>query len=139
MAGPGATPKLTPAVHEAICKAIAGGNTLRHAAAVAGIAPSTLRAWKARGREEEEGPYAAFLAATVLAEAQCIAEMVAVIEQSAKTDRNYKAAQWWLAVRVRDTYGQDAKELKELASQVKQLTNDIRELREQRANSASPT
>lgn len=45
--------KLDPEVTRAICEAIERGNTLKNAAALAGINEATLHRWMERGREGE--------------------------------------------------------------------------------------
>jgi hypothetical protein len=66
--------KLTPEVQSALIAALERGCFDRTACAAAGIAPSTLYLWLAKGRQRADGPYHALLRAVTQARAKVRAE-----------------------------------------------------------------
>lgn len=91
--------KLTPAVEERILKAIAAGNTLKDAAAYAGIGYSTLEHWLADPRPR----YRQFRQAVEQKQAEAVVRNVAIIEKAAQ--EQWQAAAWWLERRRPDDWG----------------------------------
>lgn len=69
--GPGRPSKLTLALQEEICRAIAAsGATLTAAAQIAGVDYSTLKRWIQKGKAQKRGKFRAFLAAVERARAE---------------------------------------------------------------------
>lgn len=87
--------KLTPAKQETITSAIAQGNTRDTAAALAGIAESTLYSWIAKGKKATKGIYFEFYNAIKKAEAFAEADRVKRIQKAGK-DGDWKADAWYL-------------------------------------------
>jgi transposase-like protein len=81
---------------EAVCEALAAGNTRKAAARLAGVGRSTLYEWlQVRS-----------LADTVKrAEADAELEMVAAVRRAAQDARTWTAAAWWLERKMPDTWG----------------------------------
>jgi hypothetical protein len=82
-------------------RAIQAGNTLRCAAALAGISWRTFTEWRDLGGSGEE-PYASFLRLTEEAEAN--AEETAVKRVVDGFDKDPRHAQWWLERRRREEW-----------------------------------
>lgn len=78
--------KLTPRRRGRIVDALRDGATREAAAAHAGIAPSTLRAWLACGRREHAGPFVDLVAAVESAELHAEAELTRAWRRAADTD-----------------------------------------------------
>jgi len=78
--------KLSEAVQDRIVSAIRAGNYAEIAARSAGIAPSTYYRWLERGERDEEGPYAGFVAAVRLAEAEAEVHAVAIMRRAMTDD-----------------------------------------------------
>ncbi len=74
-----------------VCEALEKGHTRAGAATLAGIGPSTMREWCARGRRSEE-PFTTFLAATKRAEAVAQGRLLGIIEEAAAS--SWQAAAW---------------------------------------------
>jgi hypothetical protein len=77
---------LSEAVQGRIVSAIRAGNHAEIAARSAGIAPSTYYRWLERGEHDEDGPYAAFVAAVRLAEAEAEVHAVAIMRRAMPED-----------------------------------------------------
>ncbi len=86
--------KLTPEVQGRIATALRAGCYLEQAAQLAGISPSTLYDWLARGRKARSGQFLEFLELVQGAIAQAEVAAVAQIVTSSKTD--WRAAAWLL-------------------------------------------
>lgn len=81
---------------EAVCEALAAGNTRRAACRFAGVHHSTLYDWLKLPT----------LADTVKrAEADAEFEMVAAVRRAAHDTRTWTAAAWWLERKMPDTWG----------------------------------
>lgn len=81
---------------EAVCEALAAGNTRKAAARLAGVGRATLYRWL-----EVEA-----LRDTIKkAEADAELEMVAAVRRAAHDARNWTAAAWWLERKMPDTWG----------------------------------
>jgi hypothetical protein len=88
--------KLTPAIQTAICQAVAAGVRVSEASLLAGVSPTTVREWIARGEGRDAARpaterYVRFAAAIKKAKAQDEARRVARINQAGQggliTDR----------------------------------------------------
>lgn len=127
MAGPGRPTKLAEtAVRKAILKAVASGCPLIHAAAAAGISPSTLREWRSRGRAGEE-PFAGFCGELKAASAKAVAGCTARILKASA--RQWQAAAWYLERRYPDLFALDRKELVQLRKEFAELAARLEELK----------
>jgi hypothetical protein len=88
MAGTGRATKLTPAIHEAIVQAVTVGLPLIEAAALAGVAKSTVLQWLQRGegraRRGIQARYVDFVDAITRARAVDEARRIARIEQAGR-------------------------------------------------------
>lgn len=98
--------KLNAELQQKVCDALRFGVPLEVACGHAGIGRRTFFEWRARGEKGEE-PYAAFLAATEMAQDSVEAYVTANILAKAKT--NWQAGAWWL--RFRKTGGKQQIEL----------------------------
>jgi hypothetical protein len=72
--------------------AIRAGCGPEQAAQAAGIAPSTLYAWKALGEQESDGPYRRLLLKMRQAEAEAELSAVKVLRSAIEDDGDWKAA-----------------------------------------------
>ena len=148
MAPTGRTPKLTPAVHKVIVKSVRDGVPLKHSARAAGVGESTMRAWRARGRAEESGPYTAFQADLLKAESGAVVRNTATVQRAAaerdevtvkKTEYadgrsetvtttrrvfEWTAAAWWLERRYPEEFSGNKKELGQLRKLVREMAAD---------------
>lgn len=61
MAEKGRVPKLTPEVQKIICAIMTEVGDLRIASRGAGVGYSTVKSWKAKGRQQKSGKYKRFL------------------------------------------------------------------------------
>ena len=86
--------KLDEVAARRLVEAVERGNNRATAARLAGIGPSTLREWMARGRLGQE-PFAAFLARLKKADATAEAEAVKLVRDAARGG-TWQAACWWL-------------------------------------------
>jgi hypothetical protein len=87
----GGRPSKLPVAEERILEGVRAGCYPEQAAQEAGVSPSALYAWKARGEKESDGPYHRFLLRLRQAEAE--AELNAVkIVRSAIEDGDWRAA-----------------------------------------------
>ena len=86
--------RLTPEVQERIATALRAGSYLEEAAQLAGVSPSTLHAWLAKGRTARSGQFLEFLELVHGAIAQ--AEVAAVARIFAASQTDWRAAAWWL-------------------------------------------
>jgi transposase len=93
--------KLTDERAELVLAALRAGNHLTTAARYAGIAESTLHAWRRRSPE--------FSAAVDKARADAEARMVGVVMKAAS--EHWQAAAWWLERSFPDRYGRRVLEL----------------------------
>jgi hypothetical protein len=98
--------KLTPETHAKIVSLIRAGNFRETAAASAGIDSSTLRDWLRRGAKGEE-PYATLSRDLDVAEADAEVRDVLIIGKAAGKD--WRAAQWRLAVRSPERWAKAAR------------------------------
>lgn len=144
----GRTPKLTPAVRQALVDAIARGQSRAVATELAGIGERTLFRWLARGRSENKGEYWQFWQEIKKAEAQAVAEAVSVIRRAAERDEvtvkrtvgpdgsvttvtttrtvlDWTAAAWWLERRYPREWANNRREVKELRQQLAALVQAI--------------
>lgn len=104
--------KCTPEITESICQAVQQGATYEIAAAQAGIAVSTLHAWKSRAlkalehgkKKKSDLPYIEFLEAIKKADAKGALLLLATVRQAAPKD--WKAAAWLLERRWKYEKGQ---------------------------------
>lgn len=101
--GPGRYTKLTPAVQLSICASIKAGLGDGDSAIRAGVAPSTLCEWKARGEHGEE-PFKAFLEAVTEAEVQFKEHHIQLIARHAK--KTWNASAWLLERKFPQEFGQ---------------------------------
>src|SRR5262245_51006007 len=115
--------KLTPQLQEHVCRLVAAGVPKETAARASGLAPSSLRAWPAKGRKGRV-VYVAFLAALKKAEAEAEAAAFAVVRTAAPTC--WQAAAWVLERRWPQRYGRDRREIAELRRQVQGIERDMR-------------
>ena len=88
----GGRPSKLPFAEETIFAAIRAGCYPEQAAQAAGISPSTLYAWKARGENESEGPYRRFLLKLRQAEAEAELTAVAILRSAIEDESDWKAA-----------------------------------------------
>ena len=86
--------KLTPETQKRIIDAIELGLPPEAAAAHAGIACSTFYKWTARGREEDDGPYAELVEALKSAEHKGEGSLALLVRRAAEVD--WKAAMTYL-------------------------------------------
>lgn len=91
---------LNDLVSQAICNAIADGNTRQCACALAGVSYASMKGWMVRGRKGEE-PYATFLAKLEKADALAEAPMVEKIRGGGQ---GWQGALAWLQYRRRTTW-----------------------------------
>jgi hypothetical protein len=96
--------RLTAETRAALCDALERGCTRKDAAALAGIAESTLFQWLAAGRDDEAHRFVELLQAVEHAEAQASQVAVGTI-RTAMDKGDWKAAAWWLERRRRRTWG----------------------------------
>lgn len=94
--------KLTPEVEARIVRFIRRGLYAEIAAEAAGIAPRTLRTWRALSEANPNGAHALFFAALKKAEAEAEGSLVGVIRRAAR-DR-WQAAAWLLERTRPDRY-----------------------------------
>jgi hypothetical protein len=123
MAGRGREPKLTPDVLARLVEAISNGNTRKNAAAYAGVHPSTLRKWLAKGKKRltrTNGDYVSLFAAIKKAEAEAVDKHVRLISSAA--DKHWQAAAWWLERKYPDEWGSDKRLITQLLRDVAALT-----------------
>ena len=88
----GGRPSKLPFAEEAILAAIRAGCGPEQAAQAAGIAPSTLYAWKALGQQESDGPFRRFFLRVRQAEAEAELSAVKVLRSAIEDDGDWKAA-----------------------------------------------
>jgi transposase len=113
MANIGRPTKLTPELTEKICSGLRSGLYLKDAADLAGIHPSQVNRWIARGSEEgSEGPHAAFRAAIKKAEAETQVATLEIIRQAAEGG-NWTAAAWYLERRHPEKWGRHGRDARE--------------------------
>jgi hypothetical protein len=111
--------KLTPEVQALVCDAIRHGNFREAAAKAAGVTPRTLHEWMRKGREADEGPYAAFLQAVHEAEAEAELNAVRRIYLAGADDVNH--LKWWLERKFIGRWGRDARTIRELQARLAEL------------------
>lgn len=87
--------KMTPQTIKMLCEAIRMGATYDLASQYAGIAPSTLYAWMAKGRKQEGGEFVELLEDIKRAEGKGAIANLALIQKSAK-EGDWKASAWIL-------------------------------------------
>jgi transposase len=99
-----ASSKFTAARRKAIVEAIARGNTLGHAAALAGVSRKTVYQWLAKGEAatNPRSSYRMFAEDVARANAQVAEEMIGVIREKAPDD--WRAAMTFLERRFPDDY-----------------------------------
>lgn len=86
--------RLTPEVQDLIVTALRAGSYVESAAQLAGISPSTLYDWLARGRKARSGQFLEFLELVQGAIAQAEVQAVERVNTASQTD--WRAAAWWL-------------------------------------------
>ncbi len=122
----GRIPKLTTEVAGAIERAVRAGVPLNAAAWAAGVAPSTVFRWLARGRRERTGQYCEFRTAVKKAEADAIAGRLQRVLDAA--DRGtWQAAAWWLERRHPEHFSSFRRELRELYREYRELLASLKE------------
>lgn len=84
--------QFTPEKRTAILEAVRLGLPEGRAAELCGLDPSTLAHWKARGREEDAGPYYDFLMDLKEADAHCERALLSVVRKAAESERHWTAA-----------------------------------------------
>jgi hypothetical protein len=102
--GPGRPTALTPEFQERYVAAIRRGLSPNRAAALCGVADSTVTRWKERAAEDPDGPYAAFFVEVHAARATREAELLDLVHAAAedlvedgRTRRgDWRAAAWVL-------------------------------------------
>jgi len=110
--------KLTAEVQATIVAALRDGNYREVAARVAGISPSVMRQWMRLGRDGDK-KYRDFLAAVLEAEQAAEMAMVSHIIRGAAQDPRH--AQWWLARKFPERWGDHRRELQDLAKRLHAL------------------
>lgn len=75
--------KLTPETQDAICKALADGNTRLDAAVHGGVTYNAFRMWFNAGKESEDEPFYSFYLAVKEAESRAIVDAIATIKKAA--------------------------------------------------------
>jgi hypothetical protein len=95
--------KLTKKTQDAICRALANGNTRADAATLAGVVQATLYRWLAEGRKQESGEFRDLLEAVKRAESQAVDANVKHIKRAAS--KQWQAAAWWLERRRPKQFG----------------------------------
>lgn len=98
---------LTPAMQARICASVRSGNWLETAAQMGGIDRDTLFAWKRKGKEDLEAGrpnsiYGQFVNAVARAEAE--AEAASVLRVLIASQKDWRAAAWYLERRHRDRW-----------------------------------
>jgi hypothetical protein len=88
----GGRPSKLPVAEERILEDIRAGCYPEQAAQAAGVSPSTLYAWKAKGEKESDGPYRRFLLRLRQAEAEAELKAVKVMRSAIEDDGDWKAA-----------------------------------------------
>ena len=97
--------KITPELTEAISEDIAKGYSYDQAALNNGIAASTFFRWMLKGKQPEAEPaYRNFALSVADASLFSEPEALQLIRSSAKIDRNWKAAAWFLERRFPEKY-----------------------------------
>lgn len=101
---PGGRPlSLTPEIRHEIIDAVEHGVYLETAAAIAGVARSTLYLWLRQGRKAKEGPQAEFLAQVKRSLARREADDVRAIRTAG--ERSWQAVAWLLERRYPHRWG----------------------------------
>lgn len=100
---------LTPAMTAAVCDAIRGGSTYKHAAAAQGITAQTLTEWEQRGARGEE-PFAAFALAVARARSEAISGAMQGVKSGVLLNGtpDWKALREWLAMIAPDEFAPTA-------------------------------
>lgn len=88
----GAIGEINTEKRQILIEAMAGGMTIRAAAALARLSPATVYNWLTFGRQGRE-PYAQFLADFEAAEAESLREALANVKEAGRTD--WKASAWY--------------------------------------------
>ena len=86
---------LTPDVQHRILQALQLGNYRKDAAQYAGVDPTTLHRWVARGRREPDSEYGALREAVLEAESKAKIAAMGCITRSAR-DGDWRASAWYL-------------------------------------------
>lgn len=116
--------RMTPAVRDGILQAIRAGVPRCKAAEACNISPRTLRTWLARGKRGEEH-YGEFRRDVAKAEADCVADMVAIVQEAARAG-TWQAAAWWLERRHPDAWGTERRRLRDLEKLLRDLETRLR-------------
>ena len=97
--------KLTKRRQDRICDALRGGHSHAVAARIGGISLKTFNRWISRSRDPEETDprYSRFGAAVLVAELE--AEETITGHLIAATEKNWRAAAWWLERRFPERWG----------------------------------
>lgn len=95
--------KLSPEIADRIVQIVEAGNYREVAANLAGISPTTFRAWMRKGKEEADSDFGDFRRRVLKAEATAETNMVLAI--AAKAGEDPKHAQWWLERKFPDRWG----------------------------------
>lgn len=97
--------KITYELIAAICEDVAQGFSFDQAALNNGISASTFFRWRQKGLDpNSESIYHEFVAALEIAAEFSESEALQLIRSSAKIDRNWKAAAWFLERRFPKKY-----------------------------------
>lgn len=117
--------KLTQEVQDQIVQILQAGNWLETASAYAGVDPSTVRRWMAKGEgEDAEEPYRAFCAAIKQARAQAEIRAVTLIQKAAQ-DGTWQASAWYLERSHPDRWGRKRLEITGADSQPVRVEVDV--------------
>lgn len=149
MARTGRPSKLTPELAKAFCERLESGLSRSCAAAAVGVSKKTIFAWLRLGRRGGSRPHAELLASAMRAEAQFVADRLAVVVRAATPRRtravrtitqpqgpaicevtervvaDWKAAAWLLRCKAPDDFGDDRERISRLRSEVAELRQTI--------------
>lgn len=145
----GRTPKLTPELVAAFCRAVTGGLSRAKAAASVGVTPKTVCRWMQAGLAGRSVAHVHFVREVRGAEARFVAAQLAVVRRAADprvervtrtttrpdgavtvevTERevcDWHAAKWLLECKDRETFGPDRRELADLRKELAELRRSI--------------
>lgn len=121
---------LTPDVESTLVEALRSGEYLENAAALAGIAKSTVYEWLRAGVRDPEGPYGAFSDAIKRAQAEADRDDLGIIKRAGEQG-NWQACAWRLerrhpqlySARVQESARQAHLEILDAAKQALDATN----------------
>jgi hypothetical protein len=118
--------KLNPEVQAEIVEAVAAGSSRDAAALAAGVSPSSLDAWLARGKNASTVPfYHDFRVAVIKASSRANRERVFILREAAKSD--WRAAWVWLAAHEPAVWSRNAPIIRELKQWLAKVEARLRE------------